>query len=53
VLDFADILIEKSIERGYNDARGEIWLDGRSTTGVPRFRKSFGVPDFSDIRAIR
>jgi predicted acylesterase/phospholipase RssA/ABC-type phosphate/phosphonate transport system substrate-binding protein len=53
VLDFADILIEKSIERGYNDARGEIWHDGRSTTGVPRFRKSFGVPTFSDIRAIR
>ncbi len=52
VLDFADVLIEQSIERGYNDARGEIWHDGRSTTGVPRFRKSFGVPVFSDIRAI-
>ena len=52
VLDFADILIEQSIERGYRDARGEISRDGQTIFGQPRFSKSFGLPVFSDIRAI-
>ena len=52
VLDFADILIEQSIERGYRDARGEVSRDDQTTAGQPHFRKSFGVPVFSDIRAI-
>lgn len=52
VLDFADILIEQSIQRGYHDARGEVSSDGQTTAGRPHFSKSFGAPIFSDIRAI-
>lgn len=45
VIDFADNLIDASIERGYRDARGQS-ADGRAT-GVPRFRKELGAPVFA------
>ncbi|NUQ61186.1 MAG: patatin-like phospholipase family protein [Pirellulales bacterium] len=46
VLDFADNLIDASIQRGYRDARGE--SDDGGLVGVPRFRKELGAPVFAE-----
>jgi len=46
VLDFADVLLADSIERGYNEARGRLSVGGSSVSGVPRFRKEPGEPTF-------
>jgi hypothetical protein len=44
LLDFADNLIQKSIDKGYREARGEI--PGSKLVGQPRFRKELGKPLF-------
>ena len=44
LLDFADNLIQKSIDKGYREARGEI--AGGKLVGQPRFRKELGKPHF-------
>ena len=44
LLDFADNLIQKSIDKGYREARGEI--PGSNLVGQPRFRKELGKPHF-------
>jgi predicted acylesterase/phospholipase RssA/ABC-type phosphate/phosphonate transport system substrate-binding protein len=55
VLDFADNLIEESIDRGYRDAfgRGAISSDNdsakRRISGTSRFRKELGEPLFVEI----
>lgn len=46
VLDFADNLIEASMERGYRDVRG---LEGSGSSR--RFRKELGSPVFSRVSA--
>jgi predicted acylesterase/phospholipase RssA len=62
VLDFADNLIEDSIERGYHDVAGKPFRDAddddspgtieplfRRSPGEPRFRKELGEPVFVDL----
>jgi predicted acylesterase/phospholipase RssA/ABC-type phosphate/phosphonate transport system substrate-binding protein len=62
VLDFADNLIEDSIERGYHDVAGKSFrrtMDDasdavieplfRRSLGEPRFRKELGEPVFVDL----
>ncbi len=44
LLDFADNLIQKAIDKGYREARGEI--PGSNLVGQPRFRKELGEPVF-------
>jgi predicted acylesterase/phospholipase RssA len=44
LLDFADNLIQKSVDKGYREARGEI--PGSKLIGQPRFRKELGEPHF-------
>jgi predicted acylesterase/phospholipase RssA/ABC-type phosphate/phosphonate transport system substrate-binding protein len=44
LLDFADNLIQKAIDKGYREARGEIL--GGKLIGQPRFRKELGEPHF-------
>jgi predicted acylesterase/phospholipase RssA/ABC-type phosphate/phosphonate transport system substrate-binding protein len=44
LLDFANNLVQKSIDKGYREARGEI--PGSKLTGQPRFRKELGEPHF-------
>ncbi len=62
VLDFADNLIEDSIERGYHDVAGKPFRAAdndtspgiieplfRRSPGEPRFRKELGEPVFIDL----
>ena len=47
LLDFADNLIQKAIDKGYREARGEI--PGSKLVGQPRFRKELGEPQFGTV----
>jgi predicted acylesterase/phospholipase RssA/ABC-type phosphate/phosphonate transport system substrate-binding protein len=47
LLDFADNLIQKAIDKGYREARGEI--PGSKLVGQPRFRKELGEPVFLTV----
>jgi hypothetical protein len=50
VLDFADILIEDSIARGYADALGRsAGVSDPAPTAAGRFRKELGEPVFVDL----
>ena len=49
VLDFADNLIEDSIARGYQDARGQTPSSDGTTACLPRFRKELGEPVFTNV----
>jgi len=53
VLDFADNLIEASIEQGYRDARGEVEQGIGTFARFPRFRKELGEPVFTEGAARR
>jgi hypothetical protein len=49
VLDFAENLIEASIARGYDDARGEARRGDERTSRLPHFRKELGEPVFAEV----
>jgi hypothetical protein len=44
VLDFADNLIDRSIDAGYREARGMMGEEGAESFGLDTFRKEFGSP---------
>jgi predicted acylesterase/phospholipase RssA/ABC-type phosphate/phosphonate transport system substrate-binding protein len=48
MLDFADNLIDESIEKGYREARGESLAGASGVTGRRSFRKELGEPFFWD-----
>ncbi len=52
-VDFTDTLIEKSIERGYLDARGESKISGQPDAVMPSFRKELGEPIFTPAAAAK
>jgi predicted acylesterase/phospholipase RssA/ABC-type phosphate/phosphonate transport system substrate-binding protein len=46
LLDFADNLIQKAMDKGYREGRGEIPAQSRVLVGRPGFRKELGEPQF-------
>ena len=49
VLDFADNLVQASIDRGYADAMGHDVGGASIDLVIPRFRKELGEPVFMDV----
>jgi predicted acylesterase/phospholipase RssA/ABC-type phosphate/phosphonate transport system substrate-binding protein len=50
VLDFANNLVERAIDAGYREARGEVTSGSNAITGRPSWQKGLGEPVFLDAR---